>query len=156
MNFRIPTVRRTTNFKRVAGHFSSFIALFHICVRLRDNDSSIIFFSTLIWHKNQLCNQDYDYRKISQKTLLFPEFRLADFKVLVAETYIPGQLSSSDVTMCYSQEHSLGPGEIKDVRCNQQTIGRYVIITKNNPKRSPLTLCEVEVFGSIPRGIKIG
>ncbi|XP_064645255.1 uncharacterized protein LOC135498766 [Lineus longissimus] len=73
-------------------------------------------------------------------------FRLKNFRVLVAKVFVPGKLASSVVTMCYEQQHAMGPGEVKDVNCNQPTFGQYVIVSKTT--MSPLTLCEVEVYGS--------
>ena len=51
----------------------------------------------------------------------------------------------SNINVCVRQKEHLGPGEIRAFPC--MATGRYVVIVLE--KKDFLTLCEVEVYGSI-------
>ncbi|XP_064639836.1 uncharacterized protein LOC135495302 [Lineus longissimus] len=75
--------------------------------------------------------------------------RLKNFNVIITKIFIPFELSKVPSTLCFSQHAPLKPGEIKTIYCPNRPIGRHVTIVKQQGQiAEPLTLCEVEVYGT--------
>ncbi|XP_064638154.1 zonadhesin-like [Lineus longissimus] len=74
--------------------------------------------------------------------------RLADFDIVVTYTRpTPGRklvFSSSEV--CAHKTGAVPQGQSQTFNCNKQLQGRYVAVVRS--RSQPLTLCEVEVFGT--------
>ncbi|XP_064644657.1 uncharacterized protein LOC135498333 [Lineus longissimus] len=75
---------------------------------------------------------------------------LQDFDVHTADTFDLDTFQNSphNSYICHSQKEELDIGS-NNLRCQGEASGRYVVFWKDNKAKSPLVLCEVEVFGTL-------
>ena len=59
----------------------------------------------------------------------------------------PNALSSSDYSVCATEEDTIPASELRSYTCAQGVSGRYVFVLKANSS-SNLHLCEMQVFAS--------
>ncbi|XP_067652417.1 uncharacterized protein [Haliotis asinina] len=74
--------------------------------------------------------------------------RLTNFTVEVHASD-PMNNTKSSLQLCFWHKGTVGRGLTADLTCAVNTIGRYVRIVKYNSGDKPLTLCEVEVRGTL-------
>ncbi|XP_067650981.1 uncharacterized protein [Haliotis asinina] len=74
--------------------------------------------------------------------------RLTNFTVEV-HTSDPMTSNNSGIQLCYWHKDTVGRGLTVDLPCAVNTIGRYVRIVKYSRGNKPLTLCEVDVKGTL-------
>ncbi|XP_064644356.1 uncharacterized protein LOC135498116 [Lineus longissimus] len=74
--------------------------------------------------------------------------RLRNFKVAITKIHRPFELSKVPSELCHSQSAPLAASEVKVIYCTNRPIGRHITIIKSQAVGEPLTLCEVEVYGT--------
>lgn len=79
--------------------------------------------------------------------MCFSGDRLTMFSIVVSKGFVPYGLNKIPTTLCYRQTAPLKAGEVRTFYCQNEPIGDHVVIVKSDDEKTPLTLCEVEVYG---------
>ena len=74
--------------------------------------------------------------------------KLEKFRVMVSKTFDPVQYSANQFHVCHQQTAALPTSSFRPLYCQQEVVGRYVVVEKTDSVGHPLNFCELEVYGT--------